>query len=207
MAGFWIESAEGEKLTRTVGPSPQHLELEVSRADVRAGTRFLLRFSPTTSRGRLSGQLIVAAPPETRRPAPETIVPPGPAPLQGRAACLQSLLDGGAASREIEAFARLYAEVGQEDATWALRWVRSLREALEEDISLRARRSKLDALWEQLRLDAPPHEAIGSAYRRMLAAAEDLVRREEGAREPEKWSARRMQIASGFACLEVPPGS
>ncbi len=206
LAGLWIEDREGRTLARSVGASPQKIELVVSAEQLSMESRFLLRFSPMTARGALKGQL------EIRPPADETAKPPPPLPRPVEISWPMSCLPAAGEAPEAQGrgypewhlLARLAdfrAEAKGEEEAWAQRWIKLLEEATRLDIASAHCREALDLLWKRLPLDPPPSEEAGRSFRAVLAAIEDLVRREEHAHDSAPFAARRQQVAEALDCL------
>ena len=85
---------------------------------------------------------------------------------------------------------------------WMSRWAGRIAASVHEEDDGRVSRRGFDLLWEDLAADPPVDDASGRAFRGVLAAIEDLVRREERPRERKSAAGRRVQIVEALGCLK-----
>lgn len=205
LAGLWVEDESGKSLRRLVGPSPLVLEMPVDGEAFLVGRKLVVRFSPYTARGPMSGWLEVSAP--AGQAALDLQEPPQPAslvepPLRGPGACLAPAFGSDTAGRAMRALAEALQPGTPKMREWMSRWAGRVGTAVREDEDGRVSRRGFDLLWEDLAMDPPVNDDSGRAFRGVLAAIEDLVRREDRPRERKLAATRRAQVVEAVSCLK-----
>lgn len=220
LAALFVEDQAGKTLRRMIGPSPLTIEVPVDAAALAQGATLIVRFVPYAARGALQGTLTMHPPSEPAqaggwdpaRPGAETGIGSYPSAAgrnpvaepawpSGGGACLQSGAGDDAVGRALHDLAESIASPTPAEQLWLRRWVERLAGALQGEDSGRVVRGRFDTLWEDLALDPAPREPVGRRLRAVLAAVEDLVRREQQPRDRDAAIQRRAVVVSALGCL------
>ncbi|MFN7966578.1 MAG: hypothetical protein U0V87_12910 [Acidobacteriota bacterium] len=205
LAGLWVEDGNGKTVRRLVGSSPLLLELPVDGQTLPIDQKLIVRFAPFTARGPMTGWLTVTAPAQESEaniqtpPAPVSLIEP---PVRGWGACLVPAFGDDTAGRSLRALAEALEPPTPKLKAWMSRWAGRIAASVHEEDDGRVSRRGFDLLWEDLAADPPVDDASGRAFRGVLAAIEDLVRREERPRERKSAAERRVQIVEALGCLK-----
>ncbi|UCF66695.1 MAG: hypothetical protein JSV80_13020 [Acidobacteriota bacterium] len=192
VAGLWLFDASGNVLTKRVGASPQWIVL-----DVAGSTRFHVRFRTTTSRGELAGTLTVK---QAGSEDGQDELADERAPSEAPAGCVDQRVSQPSDARVVQALADS-ASVSPASQAWVEAWIDRVRSELSPELDTELRRDRLDELWAQSGSQRAPDEKVHATWRRLLAAVENLVRRESLAHEPEPWRERYRGLFASLACV------
>ncbi|RMF72353.1 MAG: hypothetical protein D6738_11485 [Acidobacteria bacterium] len=212
----WVELQDeaGRELFHRTGTSPLEFALEVPQEVARRQPEWTLRFRTSVARGALHGLVEVQRPRETVPGLPSAAAavsrpvrrPAAGARWTGAAACLWDASRGETdAARALRRLGEAVEAAAGEDLSWARGWaarIAALSGQERPDGSLP--RSRIDRLWRDLRLARPARADLADGVRAVLAALEDLVRREQEARSGARRAALRGQrraLAGAVACL------
>jgi hypothetical protein len=204
-----VEDASGKTLYRTVGGSP--LQLSIALPSVEPPRELTIRFAPTTTRGAIRGAIELYSPGaiaeyEAARQRERASHDPKPEPIRthaltGPGSCLEAVLGDDAAGQAVNRFGQALEAAQPEEVAWARHWSKQLIERLNEDVDGKIPRRGFDSLWEDMLLDPAPKGVVGRELRAVLAALEELVRREERSPVANSATARRRTVLRAVGCL------
>ncbi len=219
IATLKIFDPDGTMLAKRVGTSPQGFALDVLGQPDPARP-YVFSFETPLARGALAGVLRVKTP---AAPRPEP--PPSKASLsvaddqprfdasawRGPGRCLAPALADDAAGRALVRLGTSLESAAAKRRAWAATWGERIAQLADQengDGSLSRR--QLDRLWKEIGDDGADADAdeVGRSMRGVLAAIEDLVRREETSNDA-RWAelrSRRREVLSTMACLSGPAG-
>lgn len=197
LAGLRLEDPAGRLLDRRTGASPLELSFAVHAAGV--GVPLAIRFAPLTDRGTLSGTISVsppAAPDSAAERAPSVGSAPPP---DGPGACLAPLFGEDPSGRAAQALSSALASAPAPAVDWVRVKSAEAVKASGEAERGRASRGALDRLWDEIAANPCPDAKTGAAFRQVLAALEDLTRRDGAGSASAR--ARRSKLVGTLACL------
>lgn len=213
LATLKLTAPDGRVVMRRSGGAPLGFVVDIAPEMLRSEP-FALRFETAMAKGVLAGTLRIVTPEAPRAmPLPSDASlsvagrasTPAPEAWRGPGRCFVPALADDASGRGLQRLGAALESASPLRRAWATRWgaeIATLSDTETGDGSIA--RGRLDRLWRQLDDDdAAKDDEVTAGVRAVLAALEDIVRREENASDSQ-WASlrsRRREVLQTLRCL------